>query len=271
MLVSAMICAPRSMPDISEGDSVSPACAKMTLSALARPSPPSALTMAARRGKPPRRCPSGPGLIAHQIDVIDQEKGYARAVSAAASSDERLCRDGNERGSCKTANCGHGYPFGKVARVLSTQAWRAAIASTLCPGIGVMNEALPVSTERAAAAAEEDLPRRRRLRRGFRACLGDCRAAGCRPDSGRALLKPQSRPVAPTAAAPCLKRSRLLPDTGRARRSGAGRRCRRAVVPQATRRGCGRIGVLLVNLGTPDGTDYGRCAAISRSSCPTAG
>ena len=30
----------------------------------------------------------------------------------------------------------------------------------------------------------------------------------------------------------------------------------------------GQVGVLLVNLGTPDGADAGRCAAISRNSSP---
>ena len=35
MLVSVMMCSPRSRPDISEGDSVSPACAKITWPPLA--------------------------------------------------------------------------------------------------------------------------------------------------------------------------------------------------------------------------------------------
>ena len=59
MLVSVMMWAPRSSPDINDGDSVSPACANTTWlpSALARSR--SAFTTAASRAKPPRRLPSG--------------------------------------------------------------------------------------------------------------------------------------------------------------------------------------------------------------------
>ena len=59
MLVSVMMLAPWSMPDISEGEMVSPPWAKITWlpAALARSR--SALTTAASRANPPRRLPSG--------------------------------------------------------------------------------------------------------------------------------------------------------------------------------------------------------------------
>ena len=76
MLVSAMMCAPWSTPDISDGDSVSPPCANTTWPPLAR----SALTTAARRAKPPRRRAVRHQRLAHLIDVVGQDEGDLCAV-----------------------------------------------------------------------------------------------------------------------------------------------------------------------------------------------
>ena len=70
-LVSAMMCAPRSMPDISEGESVSPACAKMHVPALG--------ALGLDDGREPRESRRGAGRPApvwsrHQVDVVDQDE-----------------------------------------------------------------------------------------------------------------------------------------------------------------------------------------------------
>ena len=59
MLVSVMMLAPWSKPDISEGDSVSPAWAKIAWAPAASARARSAFTTAASRANPPRRLPSG--------------------------------------------------------------------------------------------------------------------------------------------------------------------------------------------------------------------
>ena len=59
MLVSVTMLAPWSRLDISEGESVSPAWAKITLPPEAAARARSAFTTAASLGKPPRRLPSG--------------------------------------------------------------------------------------------------------------------------------------------------------------------------------------------------------------------
>ena len=59
MLVSVMMLAPWSMPDINDGDNVSPPWAKITWAPAALARARSALTTAASRANPPRRLPSG--------------------------------------------------------------------------------------------------------------------------------------------------------------------------------------------------------------------
>ena len=138
MLVSAMMCAPWSMPDISDGDSVSPACAKITWPPLAR----SAFTTAASRANPPRRWPSGISCVAHQVDVVDQDEGDAVRVCAAGLRGGRTAR--RRRGQNvigAAADSDHGPAFRCGAASLSTHAMAA-------PGYRVMRH---VSHERSHA------------------------------------------------------------------------------------------------------------------------
>ena len=84
MLVSAMMCAPRSMPDISEGDSVSPAMGEDDVAALG------ALGLD-HRGKP-REAAAALAirlhLLGHLVDVVDQDEGYVGRFGA--------CRQGKK-------------------------------------------------------------------------------------------------------------------------------------------------------------------------------
>ena len=92
--------APRSRPDISDGDSVSPPCAKITLAALG--------ALGLDYGGEPREAaalPVGHHLIRHQIDVIDQDEGDACGLGAGRGGADD--RDQQHAGG-ETANGGHG-------------------------------------------------------------------------------------------------------------------------------------------------------------------
>src|SRR5262249_25176191 len=103
-LVSVTMRAPRSRPDISDGESVSPAWAKITFPPLAR--------LAFDHGGGARKTatarPVRHHLIRHQIDVIDQDED-AGGLSASRGGAED--RDQQDAGG-ETASGEHGEEAG---------------------------------------------------------------------------------------------------------------------------------------------------------------
>src|SRR5215470_1751917 len=100
-LVRVRTRAPRSRPDISDGDSVSPAWAKITLAPLA----PLGLDYGGETREAAAALPVRHHLIRHQINVIDQDEGDACGLGAGQGGAED--RDQQDAGG-ETASGGHG-------------------------------------------------------------------------------------------------------------------------------------------------------------------
>src|SRR5215469_18964259 len=93
------------MPDISEGERVSPPCAKITWPLVALALARSALPTAASRANPPRRCPSG----ISSLDVIDQNECDACGrVRRRAGKADAADWDKQKAGGKTAANEEHG-------------------------------------------------------------------------------------------------------------------------------------------------------------------
>ena len=69
---------------MTEGESVSPPCATMTWRPSAAARARSAFTIAARRAKPPRALAVGKRLLAHQVEIVEQDERDVRRVRPPA-------------------------------------------------------------------------------------------------------------------------------------------------------------------------------------------
>ena len=98
------MCAPLSMPDISDGESVSPACAKISVSALGA----LGLDNGGKSGEAAAAFTVGHHLICNQIDVIDQEERNVRGLRIGRAGAE----DDDEQADGETAKGGHGGEAG---------------------------------------------------------------------------------------------------------------------------------------------------------------